>query len=187
MPEQQRAPPCMLSPIGLGNLATRSQITFSPLPEYEPPLEPALQPDLALPSSADLPNLPKPDSFQLALDLQWAREHRLEVPEVRIQPAEFQTTHWLLTAVVEVLDQRRPLTQVQHHVDTQVFAALETRLKTRAHTAHTIHLQSVHACQPVAGVIEACGVINYGQSVRALAARLEARKKRWLCTVLRFA
>jgi hypothetical protein len=184
IPEQRH--PLDPTPFTVGHLACRSQITFQPLPEYEPPLQ---QTPIAeapeFPSSADFPGLSKFDAFQLALDLSWAREHRIEEPEQRIAPADLRTTHWLLNAVVEVMSHRRPLVQLRPLLNTRVFAAMETTLRISAQSPPAIRLRSVHACQPGKGVTEACGLLEQGRRVRALAARLEARRRGWLCTVLR--
>jgi hypothetical protein len=162
------------------------RVTFRSLPEYEPPLRSEPRDELPeIPSSADFRDLCKLDAFQLALDLQWARVHRVEMPEVRIQPADLQATRWLLSAAVEVLDRRRPLVQLRSHLNARVFAAMETRLRDPPDTRQVLRPRSVHACQPVKRVIEACCVVDQGRTARALAARLEARRQGWLCTVLR--
>jgi hypothetical protein len=186
LPEHRQEPSYDRAATAIGALAAQAQITVHPLPEYEPPLvfEPSTElPEL--PSSRDFPDLPKSQAFQLALDLAWARKHRIIKPEQRIAPADLQATRWFLSAMVEVLNRRRPLIQLQHQLDSRVFAGLETRLRSPPSSSHAIHLRSVHACQPVKRVIEACGVFEQGNRTRALVARLEGKKRRWLCTVLR--
>jgi hypothetical protein len=66
-----------------------------------------------------------------------------------------------------------------------VFAAMETRLREPPSATTAVHLRSVHAFQPAKGAIEACATLHHGRRVRALVARLERRRRMWLCTVLR--
>nr|WP_162529402.1 Rv3235 family protein [Segeticoccus rhizosphaerae] len=45
-------------------------------------------------------------------------------------------------------------------------------------------MRSVHLCQPVDGVVEACAVVLDGGRVRAMALRMSGVDHRWLVTAL---
>lgn len=163
-------------------IAYSSGIVFRPLPEYEPPLLPYPPDELSVPSHTDYPSLPRIDAFQLALDLQWARDHRIE--EQPILAVDLQATHRLLTAVLEVLDGRRQVAQLVDLVRPKVYAALETRAR-QLPMQQGSRLHRLHVCQPAKGILEASATVSRGEQLHALVARLERNRRGWCCSLLR--
>lgn len=125
------------------------------------------------------------EPFQLALDLQWAREHHAFETEGRIPPADAQEVRQILIAAVDVIAGRRPPAQLCPQLRPRVFAALQTRARQAIAAPQAMHLRSIHLCQPAKGVIEACATIDHGRAAQALVARLETVQRRWQCTFLR--
>lgn len=157
------------------------------LPEYEPPAAYSL-------GSIDeeVPTLrmhPAAIPAQLELDLNWTHDAAPEGMSVctvgRVDPADVQLTGRLLRSVVEVLDGRRPLVQIQHSLKPQLYAAWQTRLRNMTDMMRGLSLRSVHTYQPAEGVIEACATVERGQQVQALVTRLERSKRGWVCVFLR--
>ncbi|WP_327146808.1 Rv3235 family protein [Nocardia sp. NBC_01327] len=97
-----------------------------------------------------------------------------------------QTWH-LLANILEVLDHRRTARQLRNHLSRPMIASLETRAKT---TRGQRQLHTLHICRPRPDVIEACATVWVREPARppravAIAARLEHRQRRWLCTAFR--
>ena len=101
-------------------------------------------------------------------------------------------------AAVEIVGGDRPATQLLRWTSASVFADLNRRaqLVARAggHSAGQGRVQpvrprvlSVHTCFVSDQVLETSIHVRYGERSRALAARFEARKDRWLCTALDWA
>jgi hypothetical protein len=158
-------------------LSQQTRPSIRPLPAYEP----ALQPAASVPPSS----MSRSAAFQLALDLQWARDHRPDNPDGRVAPADADAIGRLLVAAVDVLAGRRAPAQIRHQFGPTAFAAVQTRAREAVRTAAGFRLRSVHAYQSAKGVIEACGTVDNGRRSRALVARLEARRPGWQCTMLR--
>ncbi len=97
-----------------------------------------------------------------------------------------------LQAVVEVVSSDRPLTQLARWTDSTVYAEIARRKSRVAArkpgTARTgrPHVVTVHICHPVADTAEVSARVTMGGRSRAIAARLEARCDRWLCTAIQF-
>src|SRR5690348_5837878 len=70
--------------------------------------------------------LPRAAAFQLALDLQWAQEHRSANPEGWLSPRDAGITRFILAAAVDILAGRRAPEQLRPYCDPQVFANLQT-------------------------------------------------------------
>ena len=104
-----------------------------------------------------------------------------------------------LRAAVEVVAGDRPASQVARHSDPEVYADLRRRaiLVARAgghtpgqgRTAGAIRPQlvSAHTSFVRADAVEACLIVRYGGRCRAVAARFERRRDRWICVALEFA
>lgn len=94
-------------------------------------------------------------------------------------------------AVVESIGGDRPVTQLVRWTDRDVYRDLErrvqlVRLARPSGRSRVIRPQvrSVHVFQPAPGRAEISVHVRHGQRSRALAARLEWRAERWVCTAL---
>ncbi|MCE7006087.1 Rv3235 family protein [Kibdelosporangium philippinense] len=109
-------------------------------------------------------------------------------PLVTPDNAQFMPT---VTKILEVLDGRRPLGQLTALVAEPVYQATVTRLRTTPPVGIRYQLSSMHSCQPSAGVVEACGVVEIARHgvrerrAQALACRFEFREERWWCVYFR--
>lgn len=97
-----------------------------------------------------------------------------------------------LQAVVEVLSSDRPLTQLVRWTDSTVYAEIasrQSRLAARAARGARSgrpHVATVHIYQPTDDVAEISARVTTGGRSRAIAARLDLRRDRWLCTAIHF-
>jgi hypothetical protein len=130
----------------------------------------------------------------LALDLRTTPETERR-PEPRLAVvADAEVAEWaarFAQAVVEAAGGHRPLTQLVRWTSPAVYAELEQRLQllsqaTVLHRRRTVRPQvrTVHVCRPAAGSAEVSVHVRYGERSRAIAARLDHRGGRWLCTAL---
>lgn len=98
-----------------------------------------------------------------------------------------------LQAVVEVVSSDRPLPQLARWTDHRVFAEVSQRRQrvaiqrtaTQARVGRQ-HVATVHVSRPTLAVAEVAARITVGPRSRAIAARLEFQRGRWLCTALDF-
>jgi hypothetical protein len=92
----------------------------------------------------------------------------------------------LLTAVLEVLAGRRPVTQLSRIAAPGVAAAIAGGRRPRWCTEGTapIALGAVRVCEPVDGVAEISAVARRSGRAHAVAARLEGLDGRWRCTAV---
>ena len=93
--------------------------------------------------------------------------------------------------VIESIGGDRPVSQLLRWTSRRVYQDLERRvqlvqLARPAGRTRVIRPQvrSVHVCQPEPGVAEVSVHVRHGGRSRALAARIELRKERWVCTAL---
>jgi hypothetical protein len=97
-----------------------------------------------------------------------------------------------LQAVVEVVANERPLTQLARWTDAEVFAEIaERRQRVAAHRAGARSrsrqvVATVHISMPHHGVAEVAARVTAGMRSRAIAARLDYQRGRWLCTAITF-
>lgn len=178
----QRASPGLVEPSH-----TPPSFSIHPLPEYEPSV---IYPVRTTQQEAPILTMhPAAPLVQLELDLHWSSDVIPEGVPIctvgRVDPADVQLTGRLLRSVVEVLDGRRPLVQIQHSLKPQLYAAWQTRLRNMTDMMRGLSLRSVHTYQPAEGVIEVCATVERGQQVQALVARLERNKRGWVCVFLR--
>jgi len=134
---------------------------------------------LDLRGSSSLPAIPEYDE---------ATRSRLEATsdaELKTWSARFAQ------AVVESIGGDRPVAQLVRWTSRRVYADLErrvqlVRLARPAGRTRTIRPQvkSVHVFQPQPGCAEVSVHVRHGERSRALAARLEHRGDRWVCTAL---
>jgi len=109
-----------------------------------------------------------------------------------------QWSHRYAQAAVEIVGGDRPVSQLLRWTASEVYADLHRRalLVARAggHQVGQSRVQpvrprvvSVHTCFVSDTAMEAGIRIRYGERCRAVAARFEHRKDRWICTALEFA
>ena len=98
-----------------------------------------------------------------------------------------------LQAVVEVVSSDRPVTQLARWTDARVYAEIARRQKrVVAHRGATAlrpnrqQIATVHVCQPTRSSAEVAARVTSSGRSRAIAARLEFIRGRWLCTAIRF-
>jgi Family of unknown function (DUF6459) len=95
-----------------------------------------------------------------------------------------------LQAVVEVLSGDRPLTQLIRWTDSAVYTEIARRREllasrqARSSRSGRPHVATVHICHPTADTAEVAARVTTGMRSRAIAARLDLRRDRWLCTAL---
>jgi hypothetical protein len=103
-------------------------------------------------------------------------------------PAARDWSARLTQAIVEVFVGVRPAAQLSQFTTLDVLHQLE-RWTGRFNNRNGLptkrpKVESVHVCEPRAGIAEACATVDTGPRRRAFAIRLEARGSRWLCTAL---
>jgi hypothetical protein len=111
------------------------------------------------------------------------------MPDVRDWAARF------VQAVAEVIGGDRPVAQLIRWTDQEVYLDISRRVRilgvtSTAATRSKVNrpqVRSVHICQPLDGVAEVAVHIRHGARSRAVAARLEVVRGRWLCTALELA
>jgi Family of unknown function (DUF6459) len=92
----------------------------------------------------------------------------------------------LLLSVVDVLNGRRSLAQLEDRLDWLIVAALSGSLRAGARARRTTAtVTSLRVTHPSDNAIEACAVVTQGPRSRALVARLERSAHGYTCTVLR--
>lgn len=96
-------------------------------------------------------------------------------------------------AVVEVVSCERPLSQLARWTDAEVYVDLGRRRDQVARhrkpgqvRSHRQQVASVHVWQPAYDVAEVAARVTTGARSRAIAARLQFERGRWLCTTLTF-
>ncbi|WP_248582835.1 Rv3235 family protein [Nocardioides sp. InS609-2] len=104
-----------------------------------------------------------------------------------------------LRAAVEIVAGDRPSSQVARHTQPEVYADLRRRalLIARAgghtpgqgRTVEVIRPQLMSARTSFVShdAVEACMLVRYGARCRAVAARFELQRERWICVALEFA
>lgn len=128
----------------------------------------------------------QPIPLQLPLHLQWGGERTpTDLSERPLTPEDADATRRLLATTVDVLAGRTSLFALYVHLQPNAYAAMDTRLRMGTRLPRHAELCSIHGQYPAKGVIEACGIARYGLTARALAARLERRRRRWVGSVLR--
>lgn len=111
------------------------------------------------------------------------------LPDIRDWSARF------VQAIAEVIGGDRPVSQLIRWTDEEVYLDVSRRVRilgvtSTAATRSRVNrpqVRSVHICQPRDGVAEVAVHIRHGARSRAVAARLEVVRERWLCTALELA
>lgn len=148
--------------------ASTFQAQLRPLSRYEPQMRHAV-------SATAKPRQQRPDG-QLSLKL-WTRQG-----QVTAEPTAAVDTDKLaaiLTAIVEVYDGSRNLSQVRTALHPSVYQQLASR---RGGSGRRYRLTKTHARTPRVGVVEACGLIRSGERALAMCALFEQGEHGWLCT-----
>jgi hypothetical protein len=112
--------------------------------------------------------------------------------EAAAPPAETWAARFV-QAVVEVLIGDRPLTQLIRWTDEQVYDDLDRRLRVvlGRRTGTTVRggrhqVATVHVCQVSDDRAEVAARVTNGRRSRAVAARLDLHRGRWVCTAIQF-
>ncbi|QUQ70966.1 Rv3235 family protein [Kutzneria sp. CA-103260] len=96
-------------------------------------------------------------------------------PVGEVPPAVASRIRNLINQVLEAIDGRRPVVQLRQQFTPTAYGSIETRARGRT-TTHRSRLRSLHAQQPVEGIVEACGIAEIDTRLRALAAQFEVRE-----------
>lgn len=107
-------------------------------------------------------------------------------------PTPHQWAARFVQAVVEVMAGDRPVQQMVRWTDESVYSDLSRRVRVLGLTSSAgvrgrterSHVRSVHVYQPAPEVAEVAAHVRHGARSRAVAARLEAQRGRWMCTAL---
>lgn len=91
----------------------------------------------------------------------------------------------LMRAILEVLQGRRPASQLTRWLSDAALAELLHRVRQRRH-GHVWTMRSVRVQQPGPNGAEVTFRIGHGRRDAALAMRLDQRGGRWMCSVLDF-
>jgi hypothetical protein len=96
-------------------------------------------------------------------------------------------------AVLEVMTGDRPLTQLIRWTDESVYAELNRRLAVISERRAGVpsrggrhHVATVHVCQLSSERAEVAARVTNGRRSRAVAARLDRHRGRWVCTAITF-
>lgn len=95
-------------------------------------------------------------------------------------------TALLAQAVIEILAGRRPVAQVVRWTDPEVYERIRRSAprEAAARGGPPVRVRRVRVSTSLDGAVEAVAVIDDGTRCRALAVRLDALQRRWLCTAL---
>ncbi|MGH3366180.1 MAG: Rv3235 family protein [Nocardioidaceae bacterium] len=162
---------------------------------------PLVQGTLALdfPLPSGLPAVPQAPALTLVRDGSGARAHATRAhphPSSGQQvPPAGPPGEWagrFVQAVVEVISGDRPLQQLIRWTDDRVYADLRRRVRilgltTSAESRTRIersHVRSVRVFQPHPDAAEIAAHVRHGARSRAVAARVDVIRGRWMCTAL---
>jgi len=107
-------------------------------------------------------------------------------PDLGALPEPRRWAALLAQAVVEILGGRRPVAQVLRWVDPEIHERLRRSAPSvrRAPGGPPVRVRRVRISTSLEGSVEAVAVVDDGTRCRAMAMRLEALERRWLCTAL---
>lgn len=167
------------------DVTPRPSLRLLPVPPLDPPFDDEHEPTVTTDGSLALAFSPASDALPLRLvppALPPQRSTSDSPPDAREWSAR------VTQAIVEVFVGSRPAAQLSQFTTLEVLHKLErwTGRLTNRDGAPTRRpkVDSVHVCEPRAGVVEACATVDTGPRRRAFAIRLEARGSRWLCTAI---
>ena len=168
-------------------MSARSSTAISALRSSPGPAQGTLALDFRLASG--VPATPTAPALQLLAGGRSSAPSPAGVPDVRDWAARF------VQAVAEVIGGDRPVSQLIRWTDEDVYLDMCRRVRILGVTSTAAsrgrvnrpQVRSVHICQPRDGVAEVAVHIRHGTRSRAVAARLEVVRDRWLCTALQLA
>jgi hypothetical protein len=156
-----------------------------PVPPLDPPYDDEREPTVTTEGSLALAFSPVVDTMPLRLVPPALPPQRSDEGQ---PPSAKQWSARLAQAIVEVFVGVRPAAQLSQYTTLDVLHQLERwtgRFNNRIGTpTQRPQVESVHVCEPCAGIAEVCATVDTGPRRRAFAIRLEARGSRWLCTAL---
>lgn len=177
----------MSAPLTPAPHETPVRVSLRALPEYEP---------------ARLPVPPAPDREEPPAG-RWRSAGRRPCRRPSGSPAWRDYPVWeepeevtdrlraLLRVVLEVLDGRRPPSQLRNVLDEASYATLLSRSRQAARAGRQHRLRTLHTCRPAAGVIEMCATIETSSAIArkpgalSVAGRVErTRTGAWRCRAL---
>jgi Family of unknown function (DUF6459) len=111
--------------------------------------------------------------------------------QVTVDPPDDGSFRRALTKILEVMDGRRHIGQLQSVLADPVYEATRTRLRHAPPAGIRHQLQSFHSCRPTPDSIELCGRVEtirlrpQDRRTQALVARMERHDETWRCVYLR--
>lgn len=156
-----------------------------PDPSESPPVQGTLALDFPLPSG--LPAVPRSPALTLVM----GDGEQGQRAAGGLTPRDWAGP--FVQAVVEVIAGDRPIQQLARWTSDAVYADLSRRVRilglttsaaSRTRTERSL-VRSVRVFQPHPDAAEVAAHVRHGARSRAIAARLEADRGRWTCTVLR--
>ncbi|WP_297566017.1 Rv3235 family protein [uncultured Arcanobacterium sp.] len=112
------------------------------------------------------------------------------IPAKKPRPNARKFAAQIAIQAIEILQGKRPLRQLQTWLNPQVYQALARRASLgmrifgKAECCPLPRLRRVRACYPRPGIAEICVIVHDGIKMRAVALRLEARRRNWQVTAL---
>lgn len=98
-------------------------------------------------------------------------------------PDSNKWTKAYLISVIEILSERRPLSQIARSTHRYIYNNLTKQVGIFKNSQNSSpRLRRIYRSEPIEGVIEICATISVGQRVRVIAARFEGVDRRWICT-----
>lgn len=137
---------------------------------------------LSLEIARSAPSVPRPDSQAWDID----DDPRPTPGDPGRLPDPRRWAGMLAQAVVEVLAGRRPATQLIRWLNLEVYERVRRSAAAApgGRTGVPVRVRRVRVATSVEGWVEAVAVVDDGTRCRAMAVRLEALQRRWLCTSL---
>ncbi|NMH96564.1 Rv3235 family protein [Pseudonocardia acidicola] len=105
-----------------------------------------------------------------------------------VDPTARQRAHQVLRVALEVLDRRRPISQLSGHVEAAALRYLQATGTQLGPATRPSRLTSLRVCQPHRDAAEVAAVCRLRGRPRAIAARFDllgTGPAGWRCTVLR--
>lgn len=176
---------------------------MSALPSEERPGAPALRlvrvPRLTVATQSDVP-----DRAQGTLGLELVRsapgvprpaasvwrgddeDEPAAAPDQSRLPEPRRWTAMIAQALVEILAGRRPPAQVVRWVEPEIYDRIRRSVARRptGQPGTPVRVRRVHVSTDIEGTVDAVAVVDDGTRCRAMALRLEALERRWVCTAL---
>ncbi|MEV7046620.1 Rv3235 family protein [Amycolatopsis sp. NPDC051061] len=98
---------------------------------------------------------------------------------------EYRITALVLAGLVEALDDRRPLRQLEPHLTPLLYWHLNERERKPDELQQGFRLRTLHTQKPQPEVIEASGTASNHRVARAVAARFHHYRRGWQCVTVK--